>query len=172
MATRNAPNSTGTERERKFLVKTLPGDRSRYPHRLIEQGYLATTGRGGGSAEVRVRRADGRSVLTVKKGHGTKRSETEIPLDRSSVRVLWPLTRGLRITKVRYDIPYRHHTIELDVYRGAVRGLATAEVEFRSDRALRRFVPPAWFGREITGLKEFANSRLAVTGWKRWRRQR
>jgi adenylate cyclase len=166
MAVRRARNSTGTERERKFLVKTLPIDRSRYPHTLIEQGYLATTGRHNRSAEVRIRRMDGRAVLTVKKGHGAARLESEIALDWASARVLWPLTRGVRVTKVRYEIPYRGHTVELDVYRGAVRGLVVAEVEFRSDRALRRFVPPDWFGREITGRKEFANSRLAVTGWK------
>jgi adenylate cyclase len=171
MTIRRPRNSTGTERERKFLVKTLPADRSRYPHALIEQGYLATTGRGHASAEVRVRRVDGRAVLTVKKGHGTARSETEIALDRASDRVLWPLTRGVRVTKVRYESPYRGHTIELDVYRGAVRGLAVAEVEFRSDRALRQFVPPDWFGRGITGRKEFANCRLAVTGWKGRRRR-
>jgi adenylate cyclase len=170
MATRRQ-KSTGIERERKFLVKTLPPARSRYPHRLIEQGYLATTGRGGASAEVRIRRANGHAVLTVKKGHGTTRSETEIPLDRASARVLWPLTRGIRVTKVRYEIPYRRHTVELDVYRGAVRGLAVAEVEFQSDQALRRFVPPDWFDREITGRKEFANSRLAVTGSKARRRR-
>jgi adenylate cyclase len=164
-------NSTGTERERKFLVKTLPPDRSRHPHSLIEQGYLATTGRGGASAEVRIRRVNGHAVLTVKKGHGSTRSESEIALDGASARVLWPLTRGVRVTKVRYEIPYGRHTIELDVYRGAVRGLAVAEVEFRSDRALRRFVPPDWFGREITGRKEFANSQLAVTGWKRHRQR-
>jgi CYTH domain-containing protein len=171
MLSRKARSSTGIERERKFLIKTLPADRSRYPHTLIEQGYLATTGRHNRSAEVRIRRMDGRAVLTVKKGHGTARSESEIALDRASRRVLWTLTRGLRVTKVRYQIPYRGHTIELDVYRGAVQGLAVAEVEFRSDRALRRFVPPDWFGREITGRKEFSNSRLAVTGWKGRRRQ-
>ena len=78
-------------------------------------------------------------------------------------RSLWPLTRGLRITKVRYEIPYGALTIELDVYRGAARGLAVAEVEFRTDRAVRRFVPPDWFGREVTGRKAYSNSQLAVT---------
>ena len=94
MIIRKQGNSTGTERERKFLVKTLPTGRSRYAHTLIEQGYLATTGRGHALAEVRIRRMDGRAVLTVKKGHGTARLESEIALDRASARVLWPLTRG------------------------------------------------------------------------------
>jgi CYTH domain-containing protein len=154
---------SATERERKFLVKDLPSNRSRFPHSLIEQGYLAIIGRDGAGSEVRIRRIGRRYILTVKRGHGTARWETEVALSPAAARLLWPLTRGLRITKVRYEIPHGALTIELDVYRGAARGLAVAEVEFPSERALRRFVPPDWFGREVSGQKEFSNSRLAVT---------
>jgi adenylate cyclase len=167
VARRNARNATGTERERKFLVKFFPPHRSRYPHVLIEQGYLTTSGRDGKSLEVRMRRTPRHAVLTVKKGHGVSRSETEVALSPSAARLLWPLTRGRRLIKVRYRIPYRGHTVELDVYRGALRGFAVVEVEFPSDRALRRFQPPEWFGREVTGQKAFANSHLAVAGLKR-----
>ena len=151
------------ERERKFLVKDLPPDRSRHPHAVIEQGYLAIIGKDGAGSEVRIRRIGRRWILTVKRGHGASRWETEVALSSAVARLLWPLTRGLRISKVRYKIPYGALTIELDVYRGAARGLAVAEVEFRTERALRRFTPPDWFGREVTGREEFSNSRLAVT---------
>ena len=158
-----AKRHTAPERERKFLIDRLPSDRARHPHALIEQGYLAIVGKDGAGSEVRIRRTGGHSILTVKRGHGTSRLETEVRLPPAIARVLWPLTRDLRITKVRYKIPYGGLTIELDVYRGRGRGFAVAEVEFRSDRALRRFVPPDWFGREVTGRKEFSNSQLAVT---------
>jgi adenylate cyclase len=151
------------ERERKFLVKDLPPDRSRHPHTVIEQGYLAIIGKDGAGSEVRIRRIGRRFMMTVKRGHGVSRWETEVALSSAMARLLWPLTRGLRITKVRYEIPYGALTIELDVYRGAGRGLAVAEVEFRTDRALRGFVPPDWFGREVTGRKAYSNSQLAVT---------
>jgi CYTH domain-containing protein len=151
------------ERERKFLVKKLPPDRSRHSHALIEQGYLAIIGKDGAGSEVRLRRTRRRFTLTVKRGHGESRWETESPLASPMARLLWPLTRGLRVSKVRYEIPYGALTIELDVYRGVARGLAVAEIEFPSDRALRRFVAPDWFGREITGRKEYANSQIALT---------
>jgi adenylate cyclase len=156
-------NKSAVECERKFLVTTLPRDRSRYPHSLIQQGYLAITAPGSPGNEVRMRRIGTRTVLTVKQGHGVSRWETEIVLSPACARLLWPMTRGLRITKVRYEIPYRGLTIELDVYRGAGRGLVVAEVEFPSERASRSFVPPSWFGREVTGRKEYSNSQLAIT---------
>jgi adenylate cyclase len=162
----------GTERERKFLVRTLPANLSRHPHELIEQGYLAVAKGDGDAAEVRVRRTDTRCVLTVKKGHGASRSETEIPLSRRNALALWPLTKGRRVKKTRYKIPYRGLNIELDVYRDKARGLAVAEVEFPSAAALRRFEPPLWFGAEVTGRRAFANSQLAATGWKRTRHSR
>src|SRR5436190_340782 len=136
------------ERERKFLVEDIPAGALRRPHELLEQGYLQTSGPSG--AEVRIRRTKNRYVLTLKEGRGTSRVEREVHLPSSVAEVLWPLTKGRRLAKTRYRIPHAGLTIELDVYRGALRGLVVAEVEFRSDSALRRFVPPPWFGKEVT----------------------
>ena len=149
------------ERERKFLVLHPPQDFTQRPHKQIRQGYLATPGRGR-DVEVRLRDEQGKYVLTVKGGRGASRSETEVLLSKEGFRSLWPLTKGLRIEKMRYRIPLGHLTIELDIYRGKLRGLKTAEVEFKSDRQLRRFQPPNWFGREVTGRDAFSNSRLAT----------
>jgi CYTH domain-containing protein len=137
---------------------------------LIEQGYLAVPHRDANEAEVRVRRVNEHYVVTVKKGRGESRLEKEVAIPSASGRQLWPLTKGRRVKKVRYTIPYRRLTIELDVYRDAAKGLAIAEVEFDSAAAARRFDPPPWFGDEVTGRKRFANSELARTGWKKGRR--
>ncbi len=156
------------ERERKFLVTQIPSRLSRYPHALIEQGYLALDNGQTGHYEVRLRRKDGKFTLTVKKKKATPiRLETEIPLSPASAAKLWPLTQGRRVAKTRYDIPYQGHTIELDVYRGKTRGLVTAEVEFSSEAAMRKFKPPDWMKKEITGRSKYANARLANFGWKR-----
>ena len=37
-----------------------------------------------------------------------------------------------------------------------------AEVEFPSEEAAHAFVPPEWFGREVTFTGEYQNSRLAL----------
>ena len=112
--------------------------------------------------EVRVRDEDGAYAITVKGGNGASRTELQAPIDADSFRRLWRLTQGKRIEKVRYRIPLGESTVELDVYRGKLRGLMTAEVGFDSGRAMRRFQPPDWLGREITGRPEYANSSLAT----------
>lgn len=151
------------ERERKFLVTRRPDGLLRHPHKRIRQGYLAIPGpRDKKPVEVRVRDEDGKHILTVKGGHGASRTEVEVPITDDAFRSLWRLTDGKRIEKMRYRIPLGDVTIELDVYRGKLGGLMTAEVEFDSGRQLRAFRPPEWLGREVTGRDEFGNSRLAT----------
>jgi adenylate cyclase len=152
------------ERERKFLVSKPPAGLTKFPHKRIRQGYLAVPGpRDAMPVEVRVRDEAGKHVLTVKGGRGESRSEIELPIPDKVFRSLWKLTRGKRIEKVRYRIPLGKLTVELDVYRGKLRGLITAEVEFKSSRQLHGFRPPPWLGRDITGRDEFSNSRLAIS---------
>jgi CYTH domain-containing protein len=155
------------ERERKFLVAKLPSGLNKHPRKRIRQGYLAIPSRSAAGAvpvEVRVRDESGQKVLTVKGGRGANRSETEMPISPAEFRSLWPLTKSARIEKVRYRIPMGKRMIELDVYGGKLRGLKTAEVEFTSDAQLRKFQPPQWFGREVTGQQNFSNSQLAAHG--------
>jgi adenylate cyclase len=152
------------ERERKFRLTRLPRGLRKCPHRRIQQGYLAVVGarRPGRAIEVRIRDEDGRHTLTVKGGKGGRRTEIEITITRTTFRSLWPLTAGKRLAKVRYRVPLGNLTVEVDVYRGELRGLLTAEVEFDSDRQYRNFQPPEWLGREVTGEDRFSNSRLAT----------
>jgi adenylate cyclase len=151
------------EIERKFLVDELPPDLDDHPSSTLEQGYLAIHADG---TEARVRRRDGRSVLTVKSGGGLVRVEEELPIDDAVFERLWPLTEGRRIEKVRHLIPAQPEglVIELDVYGGDLEGLAVAEIEFGSEDAARAFAPPAWLGPDVTGDARFKNQRLAVDG--------
>ena len=160
------------ERERKFLVERPPSGLARYPHKRIRQGYLSIPHRRDKMpVEVRVRDEGGKHVLTVKGGRGASRTEVEVPIRNEAFRSLWRLTAGKRIDKVRYRVPLVDRTVELDVYRGKLRGLMTAEVEFDSARQLRRFRPPDWFGREVTARDEFSNARLATMARPRARTQ-
>ena len=60
--------------------------------------------------------------------------------------------------------------IELDIYKDQLTGLAVAEVEFSgvdNEAALEvagRFVPPSWFGAEITEDTRYKNKNLALYG--------
>ncbi len=65
----------GVEIERKFLVPVLPRGLERSRATRIEQGYLAVADDG---TEVRLRRRDGETLLTVKGGAGRSRTEEEM----------------------------------------------------------------------------------------------
>jgi adenylate cyclase len=149
------------EIERKFLLADPPGHLDRFPHRKIRQGYLAVTE---GGTEVRVREEGKRHFLTIKEGHGENRGEEEVAINDSQFASLWPLTKGKRLKKIRYEVPHDGRTVEVDVYRGKLRGLTTAEVEFPDEGASHDFRPPEWLGREITGDDRYSNQDLARHG--------
>lgn len=151
-----------TEIERKFLLDARPADLDDHPRRAIEQGYLAVDDDG---AEVRLRRADDTTTLTVKSAPGLERVEEEIRIDARQFESLWPLTAGRRIVKTRHLVPLADGlTAEVDSYDDALRGLLTAEIEFPSVTASEGFAPPEWLGREVTGDERYANRTLALRG--------
>jgi adenylate cyclase len=146
------------EIERKFLIKRLPVAILRSRHFPIAQGYLANEPRG---RHVRLRKKAKTPSLTFKVGRGSSREEREIRLSAKQFALLWPATRGRRLRKTRYEIPWKNLKIEVDIYHGRNHGLVVAEVEFSNHASCRRFKPPRWFGREITGEKRYSNVRLA-----------
>jgi len=160
---RRANNSSGKdtslrEIERKFLLKRFPPDMKKYPHDTIEQGYLAV-GRGG--LQVRLRKKGSVLSLTYKEGTRGEREEREIRLSLEQFNALWPATAGRRLTKVRYDVPWKKHAIEIDVYRGRHDGLVVAEVEFDDQKSAAEFQRPDWLGRDVTGKPKYSNVALA-----------
>jgi adenylate cyclase len=152
----------GTEIERKFRLSETPDWLTECDSNRIEQGYLAVEE--GDGAEVRVRRYGDNAWLTVKRGSGKTREETEIDLTEEQFDTLWPLTEGRRIDKVRYIVPHDTFEIEIDVFEGDLRELVTGEVEFESEAASNEFEPPDWLGEEVTGDPRYANESLAVYG--------
>jgi adenylate cyclase len=146
------------EIERKFLIKRLPVEILRSRHFQIGQGYLANEA---GGRHVRLRKKAKVPSLTFKVGRGSAREEREIRLSEKQFATLWPATKGRRLRKTRYEIPWKNLKIEIDIYHGRNHGLMVAEVEFPSQASCRKFKPPRWFGREVTGEKRYSNVRLA-----------
>lgn len=150
------------ERERRFLVASLPSDEADLPvPQRIVQGYLTT-----GRVTVRVRRVDGHHILTVKTGSGRNRVEIERLLAVEEYDALWAEATELRIEKRRHRIALDDGLIaELDLFDGALAGHTIVEVEFPDDRTADAFTPPGWFGREVTDDHRYTNASLAKRGW-------
>jgi CYTH domain-containing protein len=148
------------EVERKWLVQDLP-DLSGHEGKEVIQGYIAIAADG---TEVRLRQTDGKFFQTVKSQGGLVRDEIEVDLTQDQFEVLWGTTAGRRLKKTRYTWDWAGKRIEIDVYHEALTGLIVAEVEFPSAEASVRFVPPPWFGMEVTDDRHYKNATLAMQG--------
>ncbi|MCU0261300.1 MAG: CYTH domain-containing protein [Ilumatobacteraceae bacterium] len=152
----------GIERERKFLLHDVPADLG--PGRRLRQGYLTS----GPELSVRIRDDAATShTLTVKSGGTTTRTEVEVALAAEQFEALWPLTAGRRIDKVRHVVPLDGTdglVAEVDVFADSLDGLVVVEVEFADDESMLRFVPPDWFGREVSDDPAYTNAVLAERG--------
>jgi CYTH domain-containing protein len=158
------------EIERKYLINQLPEDLSQYPCRQIEQGYLNT------EPVIRIRKDAGEYFLTLKGPGLMAREEINFPLTAEAYAHLKKKIDGQLISKVRYLIPLLHPhvkegspeppvdyslNIELDVFDPPYAPFVMAEVEFGSVDAADAFVPPSWFGEDVTFQGEYHNSYLA-----------
>lgn len=148
------------EIERKFLLDDLPPQLADADSTRILQGYLAVSD----DVEVRIRACAGDHLLTVKSGRGEVRGEVTVTLTREQFDELWTLTAGRRLAKRRWvitDDPEAQVNIEVDRFDGSLDGLVMAEVEFPSQDASRAFLPPSWFGPEVTSDDRYRNAALA-----------
>ena len=144
------------EIERKFLIPVLPEKLETYPHRRIEQAYLCT------EPVVRIRRQDEDYILTYKSTGMMAREEYNLPLTKEAYEHLKEKADGIVLSKTRYLLPLPDGlTIELDVFDGTYEGLWLAEVEFESIEQAESFVPPVWFGEDVTYSGKYHNSVLS-----------
>lgn len=141
------------EIEKKFLVKDLP-DLSQYRYVDIEQGYISTC------PVIRIRKKNNKYIITYKGEGLMAREELEAPLTKEAYDHLKGKIDGKLIKKRRYLIPFNPYTIELDVFSGHMKGLVMAEVEFADLNYANRFVPPDWFGQEVTEDPRYHNSNM------------
>lgn len=157
---------------------------------LIDQGYLTPRGaavevRLRRAREVTMQTADRPAPASKTGPHGVNRiwkmtvkvsmgdaaaglvrEEIEVDLDQEEFERLWPQTEGRRIRKVRTSCFLRTSEDEmldvcLDDFRSALHGLAMVEVEFESEEEAESFVPPSFFGEEVTDDPCYRNDALA-----------
>ena len=159
------------EIERKFLVniEDVPYDLESMDYGDIIQGYITSIDH---TFSFRVRQTltmndengkiGEKYTQTIKSKDNKVRDEYEIVLEKEQFSTLWKLCLKDSVHKIRYELPYDEHTIELDVYKNEVEGLFTVEVEFDNLKECDMFEPPKWFGEEVTELSEYKNVNIAL----------
>ena len=146
------------EIERKYLIRRLPENLSQYQCKKIAQGYICT------SHVVRIRKSDDEYYLTYKGKGLMAREEYNLPLTQEGYEHMLPKIDGRLIEKSRYLIPLDGKlTAELDIFEGDLAPLIIVEVEFDSLDAANSFIPPEWFGEDVTESRKYHNSNLALS---------
>ncbi len=154
------------EIERKFLVNQLPSSLNEYKKKEISQGYISLS-----NPTIRVRQMDNKYYLTVKsnsniseedKSISTNEYEVEISADKFKFLSAKVDTNFLK--KTRYYIPLNNYMAELDIYYEDLNGLFTVEVEFPTIEQAKSFIPPAWFGQDVSSDIRYKNFHLSTNG--------
>jgi CYTH domain-containing protein len=152
----------GIEIEKKFLVKTLPGDLAPGVH--ICQGYLLNTP----EKVVRVRIKGDKGVLTIKgRPVALVRPEYEYEIPVPDARQMMDrFCDGKLIEKYRHTCFYQGMTWVIDRFSGANQGLVVAEIELSApDQA---FSIPPWAGLEVTDDPRYLNANLIHHPYTLW----
>lgn len=103
--------------------------------------------------------------LTIKTGRGMTRGEFKFKGSKDTLAQLPPNLPEIRKTRTFIDLG-RGRTAELDTYHDQLEGLQVVEVEFPDVTSAQRFVPPSWFGEEVTNNLAYATGTLARFGLK------
>ena len=144
------------EIERKFLVNEIPFALDEYNKHEIEQAYLCT------EPVVRIRKSDNNYYMTYKSKGKISREEYNLPLTKEAYEHLLTKADGNILTKTGYEIPDKDNLIiEFDVFHGKFEGLLLAEVEFESEEQANNYIPPEWFGRDVSLSGEYQNNVLS-----------
>jgi len=151
------------EIERKYEINNLPEDLTRYKYKKIEQGYLCH------NPIIRIRKSNEDYILTYKSklkknevGSAIFNHEVELPLSKEAYETLLTKIENNLVKKTRYLIPLLNGlTAELDIFEEKLIGLIFVEVEFPDEQASNEFIPPNWFGRDLSEDKRFSNYYLS-----------
>lgn len=147
------------EIERKFLVSKLPAALEKFQKLNIRQGYISH------SPTIRIRKQNSEYILAMKSKGSLSREEYEMFISEEEFNALWHKTEGYAIEKERYLIPIGNGlTAELDIFQQKFKGMVTVEVEFESEEQANNFIPPCWFGADVTYIKEYKNGYMSKNG--------
>lgn len=145
----------GLEIEYKYLVKNDNYKGMATSTYRIRQGYLNRDP----ERTVRVRTKGDKGYFTVKgKTRGATRLEFEYEIPVKDAEMMLGLCESPILDKVRYILPYKGHTWEVDEFLGERKGLVTAEIELNNEE--ERYEIPDFIGKNVTGDPRYYNSNL------------
>ncbi|WP_250433872.1 CYTH domain-containing protein [Hanstruepera flava] len=156
-----------TEIERKFLTQSDAFKTEASRSFRIKQGFLNTDP----ERTVRVRLKGQQGFITVKgksSEDGLLRFEWEKEISKTEAESLLLLCERGVIDKMRYEVPYGNHIVEVDEFFGDNVGLVVAEIELNHPTEI--FKKPQWLGEEVTGQVKYYNAQLSKEPYNTWKK--
>ncbi len=144
------------EIERKFLIANDGWREAVIDRRNFRDGLVAS----GEYGKVRVRLAETRATMTVKSARdGIRRTEFEYEIPRAEAEAMIATCCGNKVVeKTRYYVRHGDMVWDVDVYSGALSGIAFAEIELQDEN--QPFDLPDWLGDEVTGDRRFSKQNI------------
>ena len=151
------------EIERKFLIDLAKlGELTE--GESIKQGYINTSNLN----VVRVRVMGNCGYLTLKgESIGPSRLEYEYPIPvEDAQEILDNLCNKPLIKKHRYEVEFKNHLWEIDIFKGDNEGLVVAELELDEEHISVEL--PDWVRQEVTGDPKYYNVNLLKHPYSCW----
>lgn len=155
------------EHERRFIpdMEILPFLFWRFPMEFIIQGYLEDP------LKTRIRHTYNHKkhvyTQTRKSGSGVSRDEDECFLEKEDFEEKWKRVR-CSLVKSRYFVAienkYENVSCQLNIFHDELAGYVQIESEFKTHEEAISFIPPSWFGKEVTDDERHGNYSLAKNG--------
>ena len=162
------------EIERVFLLKSLPSDLSNYQPIAIDTGDFYDPHKAGGNRvdHLGIRKKGRHYEIRKKVGKSKyKKIEHTIAITKQEFERLISVATQ-RHQKNMYLYPLdEHYTSEIDLYQGKLAGYARVEVEFKDEEEMKQFVPPKWFGIEITEFNHSIHKNLGLIAFDELQRR-
>lgn len=139
------------EREKVYLIKELPDLRNIKPTKIRVGNFYNPNDH----SSLRIRQKGDRYELIKKDGIDPRsRVEHIIEINKNEFEILWQVA-SFKYEKDEFKFPLEGNLIaEIDIYRGKLEGFVRLEVEFENDKQLDDFIPPDWFGEEVSQYQE------------------
>ncbi len=167
-----------TEIERKFLVHGTPWLDTPCKAHHYTQAYLSLEK----DRIIRVRCAtpcniNGEIVnmhekaqawITIKgKNHNITCTEYEYNIPYNEAQLLLQYAAHTHvIEKIRYKLPHKQHTWDIDLFQGHNTGLVVAEIELASEKEI--FMMPTWARQEVSHDHRYKNVNLCIHPFSAW----
>ena len=138
------------ELERTYLPKYLPKGMENCESSEMIDIYIPESAK---HPTLRIRKKGSKFEITkkqpVREGDASKQTEQTIPLTEPEFMDFFKL-KGKRVSKQRYLYTYNGRTAEIDVFKGALEGLALVDFEFDKQEELDSFKMPDFCLADVT----------------------